>query len=183
MQIRRSILAIMAFLTLGLGATPAFAEVKIAVVDVQTAITNSDEAKRLIAQIQGEFKDQQDQIRKIQSDAAALLQRAQKNSDVMSDAEKRKLQNEIQSKNSDFEYLRNKLQKQVQERRNELFAPVDQEVQQAIEDLVRENDYDLVIPAQATLYVNPVYDVTNKVTEKLNQYDAAAKKAKQQKSK
>ena len=117
-------------------------------------------------------------LRKIQSDAAALLERAQKNSDVMSDQEKRKLQNEIQSKNSDFEYLRNKLQKEVQERRNELFAPVDQEVQQAIEDLVRENHYDLVIPAQATLYINPVYDVTNKITEKLNKYDAAAKKTK-----
>lgn len=178
MQITRSTLAILAFLSLTLGASSAFAEMKVAVVDVQTAIGNSDEAKRLISQIQGEFKDQQTQIRKIQSDAAALLERAQKNSDVMSDEEKRKLQNDIQSKNADFEYLRNKLQKQVEERRNELFAPVDKEVQQAIEDLVREGDYDLVVPSQATLYTNPVYDITNKVTEKLNQYDAAAQKAK-----
>ena len=181
MQITRPTLGILAALAMVLGSSPALAEMKVAVVDVQAAIANSDQAKRLVAQLQSEFKDQQDQIRKIQSDAAALLERAQKNSDVMSDLEKRKLQNEIQSKNSDFEYLRQKLQNQVEQRRNEMFAPVNKEVQQAIEDLVRENDYDLVVPAQATLYINPVYDVTNKVTEKLNQYDAAAKKVKQKK--
>ena len=183
MQMTRPILAIVAAVTMALGASPALAEIKVAVVDVQSAIANSDQSKRLVAQMQKEFKGEQDQIRKIQSDAAALLEKAQKNSDVMSSAQKRRLQNEIESKNSDFDYLRQKLQKEVQERRQELFAPVDKEVQQAIEDLVRENDYDLVIPAQATLYINPVYNVTNKVTEKLNQYDAAARKAKEKSSK
>ena len=178
MQIRRTIVAILAAVTLAAGAMPAFAEMKVAVVDVQTAIANSDQSKKLVAEMQKEFKGQQDQLRKIQSQAAALLEKAQKNSDVMSSMQKRRLQNEIESKNSDFEYLRQKLRKQVQERRQELFQPVDKEVQQAIEDLVREDKYDLIIPAQATLYINPVYDVTNKVTEKLNSYYAASQKSK-----
>lgn len=181
MQNTRHILAILAAVTLAFGATPALAEVKIAIVNVQAAIANSDQSKKLVGQMQKEFAKEQDQLQKIQSDAASLLEKAQKNSDVMSDDQKRKLQNEIEDKNSDFQYFRQRLQKQVQERRNELFAPVDKEVQQAIEDLVRENDYDLVIPAQAALYVNPVYDVTNKVTEKLNKYYAASQKAKDKK--
>lgn len=178
MQITKPILAILVAASLTLGATPVFAAIKVAVVDVQTAISNSDQSKQLVTEMQKEFKTEQDQLRKIQSDAASLLEKAQKNADVMSDNQKRRLQNEIQSKNSDFNYLRQKLQKEVQERRQELFQPVDQEVQKAIEDLVRENSYDLIVPSQATLYINPVYDVTNKVTEKLNKYYAAAKKAK-----
>lgn len=178
MQISKSLVAMFVALSLALGAVPAMAAMKIAVVDVQTAIANSDQSKKLIAEMQKEFKGQQDHIRRIQAQAAALLEKAQKNSDVMSDAQKRRLQNEIESKNSDFQYFRQRLQKEVQERRQELYAPVDQEVQRAIEALVREHNYDLVIPAQAALYVSPVYDVTNDVTEKLNQYYAASKKSK-----
>jgi len=165
-----------AALVMAFAAPAAFAEVKIAVVDVQSAILNSEEAKRLLAQIQSEFKDQEDEIRKIQSDAAALLERAQKDSDVMSDAEKRKLQQDIDSKNNDFVYLRQKLQKQIEDRQKELFAGVDQKVQRAIEELVKSEDYDLVIPRQAALYVGELYNITRKVTEKLNEFDAASRK-------
>lgn len=178
MQIKQATLAIVAALTMAFAAPSAFADAKIAVVDVQSAILNSDQAKRLLAQIQKEFKPQEDQIRKVQSDAAELYQRAQKDSDVMSDAEKRKLQAQIESKNNDFVYMRNKLQKQMQDRQKELFSGVDQEVQKAIEELVRSDKYDLILPRQAVLYAGDVYNITNKVTEKLNEYDAASKSKK-----
>ena len=102
MQIKQRILAILALSLLAISAPSAFAEVKIAVVDVQGAILQSEEAKRLMQQIQGEFKSEEDEIRQIQSDAAAMLERLQKDAEVMSDAEKRRLQQQIESKNNDF---------------------------------------------------------------------------------
>ncbi|MEX0943592.1 MAG: OmpH family outer membrane protein [Pseudomonadales bacterium] len=173
MQIKRVTLTIIATFLMLLG-TSAVAEVKIAVVDVQSAILNSEEAKRLLAQIQSEFKSEEDEIRKLQSEAAELMQRLQKDADVMSDAEKRRAQQSIESKNNDFVYLRQKLQRRIEERQGELFAGVDQKVQTAIEELVRSEDYDLILPRQAALYVGDVYNVTNKVTEKLNRLDSAA---------
>ncbi|MCB1693678.1 MAG: OmpH family outer membrane protein [Pseudomonadales bacterium] len=175
MHIKRTTLTILGALMLLFGASQASAEVKVAVVDVQKAILNSEEAKRLLAQIQNEFKGQEDQIRKIQSDAAAMLERVQKDSEVMSDAEKRRIQQDIETKNNDFVYLRQKLQRQIEDRQNELFSGIDKKVQRAIEELVKSEDYDLVLPRQAALYVNDVYNITRKVTEKLNQYDAQAK--------
>jgi outer membrane protein len=152
-------------------SVPAWAEVKIAVVDVQRAILNSEQAKAYMAQIQEEFKNEEEEIRNLQSDAAALLERLQKDGEVMSDAEKRKLQQQIEDKNNDFIYLRKKLQRQIDERQQELFAGVDQRVQKAIEELVLSDDYDLIIPRQAALYVTDLYDITRKVTEKLNTLD------------
>lgn len=154
-------------------APVAAAEVKIAVVDVQRAILNSAEAQRLLEQIQNEFKDQEDEIRKIQSDAAVMLERMQKDGEVMSDAEKRKLQQQIESKNNDFVYLRQKLQRQIEERQQELFAGIDQKVQRSIEEIVLSDDYDLILPRQAVLYVGDLYDITRKVTEKLNALEQA----------
>ncbi|MFB0933092.1 MAG: OmpH family outer membrane protein, partial [Pseudomonadales bacterium] len=148
------------------------AEVKIAVVDVQNAILQSEEAKRLLTQIQEEFKGEEDEIRKIQSEAAALLERMNKDADVMSDSEKRRLQQQIESMNNDFVYLRQKLQRQIEERQTELFTGIDSKVQKAIEELVLSEDYDMILPRGAVLYVTDLYNITRKVTEKLNQLNA-----------
>jgi outer membrane protein len=165
------VLLFLAIAVAGLLSTSAWAEVKIAVVDVQKAILSSEQAKSYMNQIQAEFKDEQDEIRNLQSAAAALLERLQKDGEVMSEPEQRKLETQIQDKNNDFVYLRNKLQKQIETRQQELFAGIDQKVQKAIEELVLSEDYDLVIPRQAALYVADLYDITRKVTEKLNSMD------------
>lgn len=172
MSIKQSILAILAISVLTVTSPFASAEVKIAVVDVQNAILQSEEAKRLLTQIQEEFKGEEDEIRKIQSEAAALLERMNKDADVMSDAEKRRLQQQIESMNNDFVYLRQKLQRQIEERQTELFTGIDSKVQKAIEELVLSEDYDMILPRGAVLYVTDLYNITRKVTEKLNQLNA-----------
>ena len=91
----------------------------------------------------------------------------------MSDVEKRRTQQQIESRNNDFVYLRQKLQRQIEERQQELFAGIDGKVQKAIEELVKSEDYDLILPRQAALYVNEIYNITRKVTEKLNELDSA----------
>lgn len=172
MLIRKFTLTTLA-LVIALAAPLASAEVKVAVVDVQTAILNSEEAQRLLGQIQEEFAAEEEEIRKIQSEAATILERLQKDADVISAAEKRRMQQRIESLNNDFVYERQKLQKQIEARQQELFSGIDQRVQKAIEDLVLSEDYDLILPRQAALYVGDLYNITRKVTEKLNELDAA----------
>jgi outer membrane protein len=171
-QIKQRILAILATFTFFGMAPAAFAEIKLAVVDVQSAILNSESAKKITTQIQSEFTREQESIKKLQTDAAVLLERLQKDGEVMSDAEKRKVQQEIESINNDFVYERQKLQRAIEERQKELFAGIDQRVQSAINELVLSDDYDIILPRQAALYVGDLYDITRKVTEKLNMLDA-----------
>lgn len=170
MSIKTIALTLVATLAAFAGPVVA-AEAKIAVVDVQAAILNSEQAKRLLAQIQEEFSGEEEKIRKIQSEAASILERLQKDGEVMSDGEKRRLQQQIETLNNDFVYERQKLQGQIEARQQELFAGVDQKVQKAIEDLVLKEDYDLILPRQAALYVGDLYNITRKVTEKLNELD------------
>ena len=165
---------LMIILCFGLfGSAAAVAEIKLAFVDVDRAVASSESAQKLLQQLQQEFSADEDTIKKIQTEAAALLQKMQKDSEVMSEDEKRRVQQEIESLNNDFVYQRQKLQKEVAARQQELFAGTDSKVRQAIEDLVRENDYDMILPRVAALYVGDLYDVTRKVTEKLNEMDRA----------
>jgi len=171
-RIRRQLLSVLT-ITLTMLVTPmAMAEIKLAVVDVQRAILGSEEAKRLLEQIQREFSSEEDEVRKLQAEITVMLERAQKDGEVMSEAEKRKLQQQIDDKNNDFVYLRQKLQRQVEERQQELFSGIDQKVQKAIEDLVLKEDYDMILPRQAVIYVGDLYDITRKVTERLNELEA-----------
>lgn len=168
MQIKQPILAILTTLLLVFGASSALAETKIAVVDVQRAILNSEEAQKKMQQIQEEFSGDEQEIKQLQADASAMAERLQKDGEVMSDSERQKLQRQIQSKNEDFQYLRNRLQKRIESRQQELFAGTDEKVQKAIEALVMSEDYDLIVPRQAVLYAGDVYDITSRVTEELN---------------
>ena len=168
---RPSTLAAMLALLVSMVSLPVLAEIKIGVVNVQGAILASEEAKRLTAQIQEEFREDEQAIIALQTEANTKLQQMQKDADVMSEAERRRVQQELESINNDFVYQRQKLQRQIDERQQELFAGIDQKVSKAIEDLVRDDDFDIIIPRQAAIYVSDVYDVTRKVVEKLNSYD------------
>ena len=149
------------------------AQMKLTVVDVDRAIAGSEDAQKLLRQLQEEFRTDEDTIKKIQTEAAELLQKMQKDNEVMSDSEKRRMQQEIESLNNDFVYQRQKLQKEVAARQSELFAGTEDKVRKAIEELVLENDYDMILPRGAALYVGDLYDVTRKVTEKLNEMNSS----------
>ena len=170
---RHHISAVAISVVMTLISSSVLAEMKIAFVDVQRAILSSEQAKKLQAQIGEEFKDEEAEIRQVSSDAAALIQRLQKDSEVMSDAEKIKLQKQIEEKENDFSYLRQKLQNKIQTRQTELFSGTEVRLQKAIEDLVMSDDYDVILPRNAALYVGDLYDITRKVTEKLNEMDTS----------
>lgn len=171
---RHHISAVAISVVMTLISSSVLAEMKIAFVDVQRAILSSEQAKKLQAQIGEEFKDEEAEIRQVSSDAASLIQRLQKDSEVMSDAEKIKLQKQIEEKENDFSYLRQKLQNKIQTRQTELFSGTEVRLQKAIEDLVMSDDYDVILPRNAALYVGDLYDITRKVTEKLNEMDTSA---------
>ena len=163
----------MALLATAIMAAPSvYAEMKIVVLDPARAIAGSDEGKALIANLESEMKADRDKIVASVEAFQALQANLQKDAEVMSDAEKRRIQQQIESRNNDFVYLRQKLQRQIEERQQELFAGIDGKVQKAIEELVKSEDYDLILPRQAALYVNEIYNITRKVTEKLNELDS-----------
>lgn len=168
MHSKQPILATVAIFILALAAPAVFAETKIGVVDVQSAILQSEEAKRLLKQIQDEFKDEESEIRAVQSERVALYERLQKDNEVMSASEKRRLQQQIESKTNDLTYLSQKVQRQIEARQQELFQGIDSKVQKAIEELVLEDDYDLIFHRSHVLWAGDLYDLTRKITEKLN---------------
>jgi outer membrane protein len=154
---------------LALTAGAAWAELKIAVLDTERALAESEEAKVLLQQIQSELQKEQDEVRGLGEQIVALQEKLQKDGEVMSATEQRKVQKDIEDKQIDYQFLVNKLQKEVNDRRQELLGQMLPKIDKVLKDLIELEGYDMIMQRGNLYYVNSKHDITRKVTEKLNE--------------
>ena len=150
------------------------AQLNVAVVNTVQAIQQSEEATAFTEQLQQELAPEQAELQGLQQEIGDLRQRVQDEGDVMSADEQRKVAREIENKQIDLEFRAQKLQKDVQDRQQELIQIMGPKVQAIVNDLVEVERYDLVFERSNVGYVNPRHDITAKVTEKLNERFAEA---------
>ena len=155
--------------TLMLAAGTVAAELKIAVLDTQRALVESEEATALLAQAEKELQEEQQEVTGLRDEIEALQQRLQTDGEVMSAAEQRKVQKDIEDKQIDFQFLVNKLQKEVQDRQQDIFQQMVPKIDKVLKDLIELEGYDLIMERANLRYVNSKHDITRKVTEKLNE--------------
>ncbi len=159
-----ALLAFFCFSAVGVAA-----EYKFAVLDVQRAIGDSEEAKSLAAQVEQDLKEDQDALQKLAEGIQAVQERLQNDAEILGDAEKRGMQKDIEDKQLDYEFGVNKFRKELQDRQQEIFRQMGPKLDAVLTDLIEIEGYDVVIPRAGLLYVNTKHDITRKVTEKLNE--------------
>lgn len=158
-----------AVLALPMGASAQDAPLKVAVLDMAEALFNSERAKEVDAQVKSETAEDEQRARELAQQAQSLQQRLQQDSSVMSDSERRRVNEELEEIGVQYQYLVQRLQKTVQERREQFQQTYAPDLIQAISEVVEEEGYDLVLRAEAALHYRSAYDITARVTEKLNQ--------------
>ncbi len=162
-------LVILSSLLFCLVAASASAELKIAVLDTQRALIASEEAQSLSKKITEELQSDEAEAKELNDEVRTLTEKLQKDGEVMSPAEQRKAQKDIEDKQIDLQFLVNKLQKAVQDRRQELVNHMLPKIDAVLKDLIELEGYDLIMERSNLRYVNTKHDITRKVTEKLNE--------------
>jgi outer membrane protein len=144
---------------------------KVAVLDMAQALFNSDKAKAVDAEIQSQTAEDQTRARSLADEARALQEKLQKDEAVMSDDEKRKTAEQIQEIGVQYQFLAEKIQKLYEERRQQFQETYAPNLIQAITAVLEEetDKFDIVLRSEAVLHFEPAYDITARVTEKLNQ--------------
>ena len=170
----RGALAAVVFAVATSAGPVAVAQINVAVVNTVQAIQQSEEAKAFMERIQQDLEPEQTELQGLQQEIANLRQRVQDEGDVMSAEEQREVAKEIENKQIDLEFRAQRLQKDVQDRQEELIQVMGPKVQAIVNDLVEVERYDLVFERRNVGYVNPRHDITAKVTEKLNERYAEA---------
>ena len=150
-------------------AQDAVAQLKIAVLNTDLAIQQTEEFQSFRESLRTEFADEEGALVQLNEDIAALRQRVIDERDVMSEAELREVQKEIENKSLDLEFRDKKYRKDANDRGAEFLQTMNPKLQAVVNDLIEVERYDLVLPRQTLLFANMKHDITAKVTEKLNE--------------
>ncbi len=168
MQYKRGILAVVASFILAVSSSTAFAESKIGVSDAQRAILQSALGKQGMEQINGAFVEQEEQLKEMQKEITTLLEKLKKDTELMSDQEFQSLLQEISVRRARMGQLVEQVQQVRLQQTDRLIQSLTARYQEAVEALVLSDKYDLILPSQSVHYRHELYDVTAKITEKMN---------------
>ena len=146
----------------------AQAELKIGLVDMRAALFSSDAAKEFTEEMVSKYKQQDLEVRAVGEDGQKLELRLKNDAAIMSDNERSKLASDLEAKIQEYKYLKGKLDKALAEKRQEFLTDSKPKIDQAINDLVKEEKLDILMPREAALYADPKMDFTDKIIKKLN---------------
>ncbi len=148
------------------------AQLKVAVVDAETAIGQTEEAKQFLEVVQRELAADRETLETLQSEMQALQQRVTDEGDVMSETERRGIAKEIEDKRLDLEFNAQKYENEIQARQTEFLTSMSPKFRAVLNDLIEIERYDFVLPARTIVFASPRHDITAKITEKLNEKHA-----------
>lgn len=154
------------------GSFPAQAGEKIAVININEAILNTDFAKAKIDSFEAdpEFKKYIDEVNKIQEKGIELTEKYKKNEMAMSAAEKSGLESKIKIKQADLEHVIKTIQQIKAKLIKELQVEMQNKAMTALQEVVETEGIGLLLKSDPEIVIkaDTSFDISAKVTEKLN---------------
>jgi outer membrane protein len=168
----------MKYLALGFlllsGACMAFAEGKIAVVNFELAVFNTDLVKAKVQSLQNDpvYKKNMLDVQAIQNDAKKLVDKYKKESLTMSETQKQQIEADMKSKQSDMEHITRKLKDAEAAALQATMYQMQAQAISVAKEIIAAEGIGLLLNASAqsqnVIHADTSYDITPKVTDKLN---------------
>jgi len=143
-------------------------EQKIAVVNVQEAISQIPQAAALMQALETEFKDEKAVIEQLQKDLTFEDENLKRNGSLMSEKEKKELQTKMAGLYQQYQVKVKEFQQKVAQRKNQETNKLLALVTQSVDNIAAKEDFDLVLSGQAVVFAKPATDITSKVVEQVS---------------
>ena len=164
-------LGLMVFPTfLGAQTAPAASGDKIGVVDIQQAILDTSEGKEAFQDLQKKYQPRETEINQRQQDVQAMQQQLQKQLTTLSADEQRRMQHELQDKQTVLQRLEQDAQSSFQYDRDSLMRDLGSKMVKVINQYASTHGYAIVIDGSQV----PVYyaakgvDITPEIVKLYN---------------
>lgn len=175
--VRRLCLSLSAISLLSLLALPVAAQEavagKIAVVDVRIAVLQTEKAQAGLAELkkQDDFKNNLENIEKVETELKSMVETYQKDRAVMSAQKREEEEKRIVEKQKDRNYIAGKLQQAQKEWAERSMEEQAQNLTRVLQNLVEEQGIGMLIRADTgvVLHADNSYDISAQVTERMNQ--------------
>lgn len=144
-------------------STAAFAQQKIAVVDIQAVLQAMPQLTSIGQKIEEEFKDQITDVQRLQKDGEFYVEKLQRDAATMSEAEKEALQQQILEVRQELQQKAQPLQQNIRSRENEERNKLLLRIKGAIDQVAETQKFDLVLNATAVPFADPAHDISEEV--------------------
>jgi outer membrane protein len=148
----------------------ASAQTKVAVINLQRAVLESNEIKKASTALETKFKPRQQELEKLQADLERIQQQLQAGQGKLSPQGEADLQAEGTRKQTTMQRKSEDLQRDVDAERNEVLAKSSKQMQEVVSKLAAEKGYDVVVDISNTVFFKPALEITN---DAITAYNAA----------
>ena len=166
-------------------STVVFAQTtfKIGVVDTQRVVDEYKKAKEVDGILRTAVERLRDELKQMDDELRQMQEKLDKQR-LFLDNEQKELQmrNEIRLKQEEMSAQAGRGQEAIDEKRKELGEPIIREIEELIKKIGREEGFSMILEkGLVTLYVDPKYDLTDRVLKTLNDnYDKEHPEQKQE---
>jgi outer membrane protein len=156
-------------LGVSLVSAPAAAQMKVAVVDTQRAVMETEDGLRMQATLKKVFDSRQRELDKKQEELQKEREDIEKQRDVLSKTALAKRVDKWQREMVNLQTVFVEYNKELQKKQSELTQPIFQKAMGVIRRMATTEGYDVVVDKQAVPYVRSDLDLTDKVIQLYNQ--------------
>lgn len=164
----RKIIGVAIMSVLVMASFPAAAQMKIAVLDYQMALLESDAAKKYSVDAEKKFGTQLQRLRNLEAEAKRLQERMQRDGEKLGQTELEKLELEFRQKAREFQAQSKELNEAKAGSDREMLETLKPRLDQAVEAAIQAGGFDLVLDRSAVVDVKAEFDITRQVIERLN---------------
>jgi outer membrane protein len=155
--------------------TAAAQDTKIGIINLEQALFNSEAAKSVQEELRAEFATDEQRAQALQDELRGLQEKFQQDEAIMSQAEIRTMNSTAQEKQMQLQLIAERVQTALQEKNQEFVESMRETLTNAISDVVADGGFDLVLNSGGVAYAAPVWDITARVTAKINEIYARAR--------
>jgi outer membrane protein len=149
----------------------ANAQVKIAVINTQKALLETDDIKKAQLDLEAKFKPRQDQMIKVQKELEDI--QAQLQSGKLNELGTQEINAEGQRKQRELQRMQQDMQEDVQRERTEILERAGARMQEVVKKLADEKGLDIVVDSANTLFFKPSFEITSEATAAYNKANPA----------
>ena len=135
----------------------------VAFVTMNRILEDSPQAEDAMRELEREFSPRDSELVAEREELQRLRDRLERDGDLMNPSERADLEREFSQRSREFRRAQESFSEDLNVRRNEELAKLQRRINDAIVDLARERDIDLILTERNVLYASDRVDITDDV--------------------
>jgi len=168
-RITRGLITLISAASIALFASAAMAEnLKVGVVDLHKVMQESSQAKAISQQLEKQFKPRQQKLLAQQKQLKADADKLNRDSSVMTAAQKKQLQNKINAEKGSLQQAAAAYQQELNNAQNKAMQDFFNKVKAALDKIAKQGNYDIILQKEGVPFAADKIDITPQVVKALS---------------